>query len=486
MKITQPTLNTALRGLRLVKPRKTTLPVLDCVHLSSDGTAVALTTTDLDQRITFHGELAEPSNRLTRLVPLDVLQRIAKELPKETTFSFDKAGKIACVTGGLVTHVPYEAPGVEEFPGIVDTTGAEIELPPEAVSALQEARFVASEDGHRPSICCVCLEKSNVVATDGRQLYNANSLALPLKSPCLLPPLKSLNVFDGTIPATLRLPATEKSQSFTLRQGPWTWQAKVIAENYPNWRQVLPAKDEPCTEINLSTQDRVRLRQIIGLIPHDAQQSRVMALVVRGRQLLVVTGKGKEAQIHELHPISLRGADCHAWFNADFLVRAFDFGFGQLRLRNAKTVLLAHDEHREYLFMPFTVEEDQLPTALRPPVTTAPEQKKPTNTHTETNNQHPDPMPKTTTATASDSAPELPHQPTPTATTNGQPQPTTASAADKLLSQWLEARESARVALERLDAIRGSLKNVAREYRELEKEHESLKKNVRSLQKLEV
>jgi DNA polymerase-3 subunit beta len=284
----------------------------------------------------------------------------------------------------------------------------------------------------------------------------------------------------------LRLPATEKSQSFTLRQGPWTWQAKVIAENYPNWRQVLPAKDEPCTEINLSTQDRVRLRQIIGLIPHDAQQSRVMALVVRGRQLLVVTGKGKEAQIHELHPISLRGADCHAWFNADFLVRAFDFGFGQLRLRNAKTVLLAHDEHREYLFMPFTVEEDQLPTALRPPVTTAPEQKKPTNTHTETNNQHPDPMPKTTTATASDSAPELPHQPTPTATTNGQPQPTTASAADKLLSQWLEARESARVALERLDAIRGSLKNVAREYRELEKEHESLKKNVRSLQKLEV
>jgi DNA polymerase-3 subunit beta len=315
-------------------------------------------------------------------------------------------------------------------------------------------------------------------------LYNANSLALPLKSPCLLPPLKSLNVFDGAAPAILRLPASDKSQAFTLRQGPWTWQAKLISENYPNWRQVLPAKNEPCTEINFASQDLVRLRQIVGLIPHDAQQSRVMALVVRGRQLVAVTGKGKEAQIHELHPISLKGADCHAWFNADFLVRAFDFGFGQLRLRNAKTVLLAYDEHREYLFMPFNVENDQMPTALRPPVTTAPEQNQtPTTTHTETNHQQPDPMPKTTTATAPATAPEVP---TPTATATGQAQPTTASAADKLLSQWIEARESARVALERLDAIRGSLKNVAREYRELEREHEALKKNVRSLQKLEV
>jgi hypothetical protein len=249
---------------------------------------------------------------------------------------------------------------------------------------------------------------------------------------------------------------------------------------------LLPAKDEPCTEVNFSTQDLVHLRQIIGLIPHDAQQSPVMALLVRGRQLLAVTGKGEAAQTHELHPISLRGADCHAWFNADFLVRAFDFGFGQLRLRNAKTVVVAHDEHRQYLFMPFAVEDDQLPAALRPPVTTAPEQNNPTTTHTETNptnHQHPDPMSKTTTATAPANAPEAP---TPTATATGQAQPTTASAADKLLSQWLEARESARVALERLDAIRGSLKNVAREYRELEKEHEALKKNVRSLQKLEV
>jgi len=352
------------------------------------------------------------------------------------------------------------------------------------VSALQEARFVASEDGHRPSICCVCLEKANVIATNGGELYNANSLALPLKSPCLLPPLKSLNVFDGTLPATLRLPATEKSQAFTLRQGPWTWQAKIVQENYPNWRQVLPAKDEPCTEINLSTQDRVRLRQIIGLIPHDAQQSRVMALVVRGRQLLAVTGKGKEAQIHELHPLSIKGPDSHAWFNSDFLLRAFDFGFCELRLRNAKTVVVAHDEHRQYLFMPFNVDDDQMPTALRPPVTTAPEQKNPTTTHTETNPTNTDPMSKTTsTATAPATAPEAPM---PTTTTNGQAQPTTASAADKLLSQWLEARESARVALERLDAIRGSLKNVAREYRELEKEHEALKKSVRSLQKLEV
>jgi hypothetical protein len=89
----------------------------------------------------------------------------------------------------------------------------------------------------------------------------------------------------------------------------------------------------------------------------------------------------------------------------------------------------------------------------------------------------------TTTATAPVHAPEAPM---PTSTANGQAQPTTASAADKLLSQWLEARESARVALERLDNIRGSLKAVAREYRDLKMEHEALKKSVRSLQKLEV
>jgi DNA polymerase-3 subunit beta len=382
--------------------------------------------------------------------------------------------------------VPYDAPGVEEFPGIVDAAGPEIELPPEAVSALQEARFVASEDEKRPSICSVCLEPKNVVATNGRELYSANSLALPLKRPCLLPPLKSLNVFDGSIPARLRLPDTGKTHSFTLQQGPWTWQAKVVEENYPNWRQVLPAKNEPCTEINLSTQDRVRLRQIIGLIPHDARQSPVMALVVHYRQLLAVTGKGETAQICELHPLSVKGPDCHSWFNAQYLLRALDFGFDHLRLRNAKTVVVTHDEHREYLFMPYGIEDDKLPAALRPPQPAAPEQNQTPTTTNPTNHQNTDPMNKTTTATAPDSAPELPHQPMPTTTTNGQSQPSETSAADKLLSQWLEARESARVALEKLDAIRGSLKHVAREYRDLEKEHEALKKSIRGLQKLEV
>ena len=96
MKLTQPVLNTALRGLRLVKPRRASLPVLDCVHLSADGPTVALSVTDLDQSLTFTGELAEPSNRLTRLVPLAILQRVAREMPKEAVFSFEKPGQIIC------------------------------------------------------------------------------------------------------------------------------------------------------------------------------------------------------------------------------------------------------------------------------------------------------------------------------------------------------------------------------------------------------
>jgi len=478
MKLSQPVLNTALRGLRLVKPRKTTLPVLDCVHLSADGSTVVLSVSDLDQRLTFTGELAEPSNRLTRLVPMSILSRIAKEMPKEAMFSFEKAGQIACSTGNLTTLVPYEAPAVDEFPSAVTVGGAEIELPPAAITALQEARYVASDSEQRRNINCVCLESKCAVATDGRQLFHANSLALPLVNPCLFPIQKPLGFFDPLAPAILRLPVNKKEHAFTLRQCGWTWQSKFLDERYPNWRQVLPAKDEAFTQVCFSIQDIVRLRQIIGLIPNDSRKGVLMALVVRGRQLLAVVGKGVEAQTHELNPLRITGPNAHAWVSPDNLLLAFDYGFEQLRLRNAKTVLVAHDEHREYLFMPFNVEDDQLPSALRPPQPAAPEQnQKPTNTN------QPDPMNKTTTATAPANAPEAS---TPTSTANGQPQPSLASAADKLLSQWFEARESARVALERLDNIRVSVKAVAREYRDLQREHEALKRSVRTLQKLEV
>jgi DNA polymerase-3 subunit beta len=486
MKITQPELSTALRGLRLVKPSRTTLPVLDCVHLSADGSAVELTATDLHQRLTFKGELAESSPRLTRLVPLSILQRVVKELPKETMYSFEKDRQIACHTGNLTSLVPYDAPAPGEFPPPIAVEGQEIELSATALTALQEARFVASDSVERRNICCVCLEPTGAVATDGRQLFHANTLSLPIKNPCLFPPHKALGFFDGTAPALLRLPATGKKYAFTLRQGAWTWQSKFLDEVYPNWRKVLPAPNEAYSEIKFSREDADRLRQIIGLIPRDPRKDPIMALVIRGQQLHAVIGKAEEAQTHELHPMSLTGPDAHAWISPYNLLRAFDYGFGHLCLRNAKTVLVAKDAHRKYLFMPYSVEDDKLPAALRPPVTTAPEQNNPpTNTETNpTNHPNPDPMSKTTTATAPANAPELPHQAMPTTTTNGQSQP--VSAADRLMSQWLEARESARVALERFDNIRGSLKNVAREYRELEKEHEALKKSVRSLQKLEV
>jgi DNA polymerase-3 subunit beta len=485
MKISQPVLNSALRGLRLVKPSRMIRP-LDCVHLSADGPTVALTTTNLDEHFTFTGELVESSPRLARLIPLAILQRIAKELPKETIYSFEKDRQIACHTGNLTTLVPYEAPAPNEFPPRVAVEGPEIELPAAAVTALQEARFAASESETRRNIRCVCLEPTGAVATDGRQLFHSNTLALPIKSPCLFPIHKPLSFFDGTAPAFLRLPGTKKSHAFTLRQGAWTWQSLFVDEVYPNWRKVLPASNEVFTEVKFSREDADHLRQIIGLLPRDPRKEPVMALVIRGQQLLAVIGKAEEAQTHELHPLSVTGPDAHAWLSPNNLLRAFDYGFGKIRLRDAKTVVIASDLHREYLFMPYGIEDDKLPAALRPPQPTVPEQNQTPTETKPTNHQHPDPMNKTTTVTAPANAPELPHQPTPTTTSNGQLQPSETSAADKLLSQWLEARESARVALERLDAIRGSLKAVAREYRDLEKEHEALKKNIRGLQKLEV
>jgi hypothetical protein len=486
MKLTQPVLNAALRGLRLARPRRTTMPVLECVRLTANGRDVALTVTDLDQLVTYTGELAEDSTPVTRLVPFDLLQRIAKEMPREAILAFTQPGQIACVVGNATTYVPFDQLPPEDFPFTAAVEGSDIELPPAALLALQQARFVSSDNLARRSLNSVCLEPTGVVATDGRQLFHANTMSLPLAGARLLPPHKTLGLFDPATPALLRLSSNEQFLGFTLRQGNWTWQAKLLDEKFPDWRKHVPSRSEECTKVSLTAGDIARLRQIVGLIPRDPRRTPSMALVVRGQKLLAVTRHAGNPQSHELPTATVAGPDCHAWFNPEFLLRALDFGFVNLHLRDSASPLIACDEHRDYVFMPQKLDDTELPEALRPPTPAAAEQNNPppqTEPPNPPNTTEEPKMSQTSTATAPASAPEAATPPPPV---NGQPHSTTNGAADQFLTQWQEARDAVRVGLDKLEGLRASVRNLSREHRDLQKEHETLKRNVRAVQKLEV
>ena len=114
------------------------------------------------------------------------------------------------------------------------------ELPKGFVSLLAEAAQLVNRNEPRRIMRGINLSREGITATNGRELLN---ICVPL------------NVDDFTIPLPLALMQTKTTESgrlYTwsdnLNRGcrieteHWTWYAKGMPGNYPNWKQVIPSQ----------------------------------------------------------------------------------------------------------------------------------------------------------------------------------------------------------------------------------------------------
>ena len=153
------------------------------------------------------------------------------------------------------------------------------ELPADTLSALLLlAPLVDKCTAPRRVLCGINISGDGFTATDGKELSNI--------------PARIETTGSITIPFPLTLLATkafgesgkittwqkDEETHFELMLGNWTWRAKAIRGNYPDWKRVVPERTEATHYVSFQDDKAERLMRYLKSIPDDKEHNNAVKL----------------------------------------------------------------------------------------------------------------------------------------------------------------------------------------------------------------
>lgn len=349
-------LKPALAGFAKVVSSKSSLECLRCVRVDATPERITILGTDMEMyaRVTLPEARCDATESF--LLPLDRLQSMAKRFSPRTVINIEE-GKIFCDLGTGRVSENVEAPKLKEFPEEPAFEINTVALPDSFPRRFIEAMGCSSTDATRYILNGVQLDVSdpachNMVGTDGRHLFSANSFALPLSDSATIPNHKLL-LWRGLADLPWAL-AGQKNKSNTLVRiaaGNWTLTMKTIEGNYPNWRQVVPKTEQHHTTVTLPEEHEFG-RIVNGLPGGDLKDQPVDLVIENGIVSVKDTTGGCSIG---LAGATAKGPDIKIRLNREYLIKAFDYGLNKIGLVDAMSSMHFTCEGRQMVVMPLRV-----------------------------------------------------------------------------------------------------------------------------------
>ena len=488
-------LKPALAGLSKVIARRCTLPVLGTIKLerTSDGW-IALTGTDLDHHITVRLEQPSTGAPGALLVPFEDLLKTCKACGTDEEVLVEKSGEATAAIkyrlGNQFVETHVESLPVAEFPGIPRFKAEAIPLPDNVRAAIHEALQCASTDETRLILNGAYVDVSKpdasyVVGTDGRHMFSSNSFTLPLKDSLIIPTHKFIGwkEFNADGEWQLKVATAEKKDGYLqLSSRRWRFISRQIEGNYPNWRQVVPGLGQFATTIEFDPESVESVIRTIQRMPCDDAVNYAIGLERSdGRLALLGRAPGAEAWTSiAVDGVQSRGLDVRIFLNRNLLTKALQFGLTKVETIDALSPLRFSQGGRQMIVMPTRPSPAATPVPPSQPVTpaaaavpeagneaTAPNPPPPSAEQNERK-----PMPENTNA-KNDAA---------TPPTNVVEKP----ALETALAQIEILRGDFRNTLAGLNQLADRLKQAQRESRTSDKEIQSVRQTLRSLQSVRI
>lgn len=396
IEIPVPELKAILPGLTKIISRSTRLPVLQSVKLSlsRDEKFIELQAHNLDEIAT--ARLPNKANGLSgqMLVPLEMITKIAKGCSADQSIRFigtKQETKVRyCLAGSFVDRAVSHI-SVKEWPEVKVINGEPITLDDAFKVAVWEALECASEDSSRYVLNGACLDTRDkeahyVIGTDGRHLYSANSFRFNLPEPLIIPTAKFVTWpgFANDGPWKLRmLPAVkvdpkdkkaDKSKEappwLQIESDHWSYVARAIDGQYPNWKQVVPTVDSRWSQVVLERSAAKDMLTAIPLLPGGDTLNRTIVLDVT-RDGLALEGQGAEQKDRTRIPVAgarIIGNSVQVAMNRDYLLQALRFGFNEFSIQDSLNPVVFTSQAKTMIVMPVRLEE---PPAVPTPAKSA-------------------------------------------------------------------------------------------------------------------
>jgi hypothetical protein len=393
---------------------------------------------------------------------------------------------------------------VEEFPPALKIDATPLQLGSDIRQAILEAMECASTDETRLILngCYLDMSKRDcqqIVATDGRHLYSSNSFTLPLENSVIIPGHKFLgwkefNSNDGEWQLQVQPGVKDNPGQLRISSRRWSFVTRQIDGNFPNWRQVVPAPEQFHTTVVLPP---VAMETVLNLIPkipcHDAV-NQTIGLRVEGRNLSL---RGRGAGDTKWTDLEIEGADVKGspvviYLNRHFLMKALKFGLNAIHIIDPLSPLRFSNGGRQMIVMPLRA-ENPASTPAKQPQAEEPGEAKSSGSEA----HQPAPTPKTPNGANHAEGGTMPRT---TTTTNDTPATTgtnggnghetqgepTKPALETALTQIDTIKTGFREAIADLNKLSDLLKQAAREQKAGEKEVQSVRQTLRSLQSVRI
>ncbi|MBI5818292.1 MAG: hypothetical protein HZA88_04830 [Verrucomicrobia bacterium] len=483
----------ALTGLGKVVSRTHSLPIVQSVKIARDKAGqVTLQTTDLDSFATFRLEKPQESKPLTVIVPFKELVAVIKNSSGSESIGVEQATANQAVIrygiGSTPMQQKVESFKSSEWPTAPETLGETLLLPNGMRDALLQAMQCSSHDPTRYVINGAFIDVSDkklnyVVGTDGRHLFAANSFSLPLKQSLIIPNTKFLNwpgfTQDGDWTLGV-MGSKEKRIDIRFQSDHWDFTVKMTEGEFPRWRNVVPNQQDMVLKVEFGPEAVQLIKQVAPRMPGFDHVNQPIGLSVKGNNLELKARKDHKDDwtVIPVPSVKIEGKPVTIHLNRTYLFQAMEFGLTQFEAQDSLSAMRFRNQGRQMIVMPVNVEgtppaqaQAKPPTTDPPPTTNPASEPKPPAVQ-------PQPQPQPSTPTTTERKTIMPKSETKTSE-NG-------SALTKAIQQVDAVKDALREAIRGLNDVEDSLKLAQKERKVADKEIDSVKSTIKSLQKIQL
>ncbi|MDB5179824.1 MAG: dnaN [Candidatus Saccharibacteria bacterium] len=271
--ITQENFARALSAVGRVASSKTGLPILSNILLRTDNNRLLVAATNLEVATTqYIGAKIAKSGAIT--VPARLISEFVSSLPKD---SIDlkvvnnnihiSSGKFKSIINGVIADEFPELPTINEESSISYTINTD-----DFKQAVSQTIITASSDSTRPVLTGVYWHSHEgqlyLAATDGYRLSERRLVETKSEVSAIIP-VQSLQEVLRTIVEdsdTVDILFDETQVRFRINEAEII--SRLVDGNFPDYRQLIPAKSDISATVN--KQEFVRVTKIAGLFARES------------------------------------------------------------------------------------------------------------------------------------------------------------------------------------------------------------------------
>lgn len=491
-------LKSALAGLGKVVSKTHSLPIIQSVKISRDNTGkVSIQATDLDCFATVRLDQPQEGNQSTVVIPFKELVAVVKNTGSNDNIQIEQTSARQAVIRYNVGQTPMQQKvgclDPKEWPEAIETKPNPVPVPNELREAVLQAMKCASRDSTRYVINGVFLDvtdrKANyVVGTDGRHLFAANSFSLPLKESIIIPNSKFLNWSgfssgDGDWKlGVATVGAKEKRVEVQFESTHWTFTTKVVEGNYPNWKNVLPGKDDKATTMQFSPEAVELIQQVAPKMPGFDQVNETIGFKIHKNNVLLISRKDHKDSWTEvpLPNVTIVGKPATIHLNRTFLLQALEFGLTELQVEDSLSAMVFRSKGKQMVVMPVRCDDGSVAAKAQPTPTAQP------NTPTPASTPEKQPI-KTETRPTPTQTPTIERKEPMPRTSEAKTESNSNGTALHTATTQVEAiKDSLREAIRGLNDLLDTLKLAQKEQKTTDREIDSVRNTIKSLQKVQL